>query len=53
MGRKKDLFCWTELGAEQLGLLQSLMVTCRLQGINPYIPGRRVAARRITSGFPS
>ena len=36
MGRKNDLFCWTELGAEQRGLLQSLMVTCRLQGINPY-----------------
>jgi transposase len=24
------------LGAEQLGILQSLMVTCRIQGINPY-----------------
>lgn len=29
------LFCWSELGAEQLGLRQSLMVTCRLQGVNP------------------
>ena len=36
MGRKNYLFCWSELGAEQLGMLQSLMVTCRLQGINPY-----------------
>lgn len=36
MGRKNYLFCWTEFGAEQLGILQSLMVTCRLQGINPY-----------------
>ena len=36
MGRKNYLFCWTEIGAEQLGMLQSLMVTCRLQGINPY-----------------
>ncbi|MCL1127658.1 IS66 family transposase [Shewanella surugensis] len=36
MGRKNYLFCWTELGAEQLGMLQSLLVTCRLQGINPY-----------------
>lgn len=36
MGRKNYLFCWTELGAQQLGILQSLMVTCRLQGINPY-----------------
>ena len=36
MGRKNYLFCWSEIGAEQLGILQSLMVTCRLQGINPY-----------------
>jgi len=36
MGRKNHLFCWSELGAEQLGILQSLMVTCRIQGINPY-----------------
>lgn len=36
MGRKNYLFCWSEMGAEQLGVLQSLMVTCRLQGINPY-----------------
>ena len=36
MGRKNHLFCWTELGAEQLGILHSLTVTCRLHGINPY-----------------
>ena len=36
MGRKNHLFCWSELGAEQLGMLQSLMVTCRLHGINPF-----------------
>jgi transposase len=36
MGRKNYLFCWSELGAEQLGILQSLMITCRIQGINPY-----------------
>ncbi len=36
MGRKNYLFCWTELGAEYLGILQSLLVTCRLQGVNPY-----------------
>ncbi len=29
MGRKNYLFCWSELGAEQLGILQSLLVTCR------------------------
>lgn len=36
MGRKNYLFCWTELGAEDLGILQSLLVTCRLHEINPY-----------------
>lgn len=36
MGRKNYLFCWSELGAENLGILQSLMVTCRLQDINPH-----------------
>ena len=34
--RKNYLFCWSELGAELLGILQSLLVTCRLQEINPY-----------------
>ena len=36
MGRKNYLFCWSELGAELLGILQSLLVTCRLQEITPY-----------------
>jgi len=36
MGRKSWLFCWTELGAKQVGIIQSLLVTCKLQGINPY-----------------
>jgi transposase len=36
MGRKNHLFCWTELGAEHLGILHSLTVTCRIHGINPY-----------------
>ena len=36
MGRRNWLFCWTELGAEQVGKIQSLLQTCRLQGINPY-----------------
>ena len=30
MGRKSWLFCWTELGAKQVGIIQSLIVTCRL-----------------------
>lgn len=36
MGRKAWLFCWTELGAKHVGIMQSLIVTCRLHGINPY-----------------
>ena len=36
MGRRNWLFCWTELGARQVGIVQSLIVTCRLHGINPY-----------------
>ena len=36
MGRKNWLFCWTELGAQQVGIIQSLLVTCKLHGINPY-----------------
>ena len=37
MGRKSWLFCWTELGAEQVGIIQSLISTCKLQDVNPYI----------------
>ena len=36
MGRKNWMFCWTELGAEHVGIMQSLIVTCRLHGIDPY-----------------
>jgi len=30
------LFCSTELGAKHVGIIQSLIVTCRLHGIDPY-----------------
>jgi len=36
MGRKNWLFSWTEVGAKQIGIIQSLLVTCRLHDINPY-----------------
>jgi hypothetical protein len=36
MGRRNWLFTWTELGAEQVGIAQSLIVTCRLHNIDPY-----------------
>jgi hypothetical protein len=34
--RKNWLFCWTELGAEHLGIIQSLITTCKLHDLNPY-----------------
>lgn len=36
LGRKNWLFCWTELGAEHVGLIQSLISTCKLHNINPH-----------------
>jgi transposase len=36
LGRKNWLFCWTEIGAQYVGIFQSLLRTCRLQGVDPY-----------------
>jgi len=36
MGRKNWMFSWTELGAEQVGIIQSLICTCKLHDIDPY-----------------
>lgn len=36
MGRKNWLFCWTEVGAQHVGIIQSLITTCRLQSVDPY-----------------
>ena len=36
MGRKAWLFCWSEVGAVHVGIIQSLLTTCRLQGVDPY-----------------
>ena len=36
IGRKNWMFCWTEVGAEYVGIAQSLLRTCRLQGVDPY-----------------
>ena len=35
-GKKSWLFCWTEIGAKRVGVIQSLLVTCKLQGVDPY-----------------
>ena len=36
MGRKAWLFCWTEVGAQKVGIIQSLISTCVIQGVDPY-----------------
>ena len=36
MGRKSWLFCWTEVGAQRVGIIQSLLTTCRLHNIDPH-----------------
>ena len=36
MGRKNWNFCWTELGAKHVGIVQSLIVTSRLHDIDVY-----------------
>jgi hypothetical protein len=36
MGRRNWLFTWTELGAAHVGIMQSLLVTCKLHDIDPY-----------------
>ena len=36
VGRRNWLFCWTEVGARYAGVVQGLLSTCRLQGIDPH-----------------
>ncbi len=36
MGRRNWIFTWTELGARHVGIVQSLLTTCRLHEIHPY-----------------
>ena len=36
MGRRNGMFRWTELGERNVGIRQSLIVTCRLHDINPH-----------------
>ncbi len=36
MGRKNWLFNWSELGAHNAAIIQTLLSTCRLQGVDPY-----------------
>ncbi len=36
VGRRNWHFCWTELGAKHVGIVQSLIATCRLHGLDVY-----------------
>jgi transposase len=36
LGRKNWMFSWTEVGAKHIGIVQSLLVTCRLHDVDPY-----------------
>jgi len=37
LGRKNWMFCWTEVGAQHAGIIYSLLASCRLQGVDPYV----------------
>ena len=37
LGRRNWLFCWTEVGAQYVGIGQSLLASCRLQRVDPYV----------------
>ena len=37
MGRRNWLFAWTEIGAQRIAIIQSLLVTCKLHNIDPYV----------------
>jgi transposase len=36
LGRKNWMFCWTEIGAKYVGIVQSLLRTCRLHEVDAY-----------------
>jgi hypothetical protein len=36
IGRKNFLFCGSHAGAQRAALVYSLVISCKLQGINPY-----------------
>ena len=36
LGRKNWLFCWTEVGAHAVAIIQTLIACCKLHGVNPF-----------------
>jgi len=45
MARKNYLFCWSELGAEKVATIMSLLITCQLHDIDPWEYFTDVATR--------
>ena len=37
MGKNNWKFSWTELGAHYVGVIQTLLTSCKLQGVDPYV----------------
>lgn len=37
VGRRTWLFCGTEVGARQVGIIPSVLASCRLHGVDPYV----------------
>ena len=37
LGQRNWLFAWTELGGENLGIINGLLATCQMQGVDPRI----------------
>jgi len=37
LGQRNWLFAWTEVGAENLGIINGLLATCEMQGVDPRI----------------
>jgi hypothetical protein len=48
MSRRNWLFCWTEIGAKQVAIIQSLLVACKLQGVDAYTYLVDVVLQRIS-----
>ena len=36
LGRKNWMFCWSEVGAEVVAIFETLISSCKLQGVNPF-----------------
>ena len=37
LGQRNWMFAWTELGAEHVGIMNAMLATCRMQGVDPRV----------------